>query len=105
MSVKGASNRLEFLTRQLSQAEWRLIAAIAVERELGLGSILRLATAFGLASSGAATRWNATASASGGAAARRLTKPGGSATLPLRELADWQTSGLVIEVSATRVSS
>jgi hypothetical protein len=104
MSVKGARHRLEFLTRQLSQAEWRLIAAIAVERELGLGSILRLATVFGLASSGAATRWNATVSASGGAAARRLTKPG-SPSVPLRELADWQTSGLVVEVSATRVSS
>src|SRR5919204_410287 len=48
MRVKGVSQRLDFSTRRLSQGEWRLLAAIAVERELARSLVLKLGGSFGV---------------------------------------------------------
>ncbi len=112
MRVKGVQHRLEFLTRRLSAPEHRLLGAIAVERELGLTPILRLAGTFGVGSEAAGWKAAGAKPVSGrpreGEPALRSTgrtHPGASSATPLDELGAWLKSGLLVEAGRARASS
>src|SRR5688572_30805214 len=95
MNAKGPRNRLEFLTRNSSAGEWRLLAAPALERELGLLLLQRLAAAFGIS---AASRSVAVRGAAGSKAPAR-----GAATVSLLpSLERWRESGLLVEAASSR---
>jgi hypothetical protein len=102
MRVKGVSQRLDFSTRRLSRAEWRLLGAIGVERELARSLVVKLGGTFGVLE---AARPRASAAGVGASSAR------GSQNLPALErgakdawptLDDWQASGLIVEVGGAR---
>jgi hypothetical protein len=95
MSAKGPQHRLEFLARDASAADWRLLAALAVERELGLALLQRLALAFGIAAGarGAAARGSPRGAAVGGAALSLLPA-----------LERWRESGLLVEATSPRAA-
>ncbi|MEO8182120.1 MAG: hypothetical protein ABI895_25065, partial [Deltaproteobacteria bacterium] len=95
MSAKGPRHRLEFLTRNSSAAEGRLLAALALERELGLSMLQRLAAAFGIS---AASRSVAVRSAAGSKAPPRAAAP--ASLLP--SLERWRESGLLVETASSR---
>ncbi len=102
MSVKGVLHRLEFLTRRLSRAEWRLLGAIAMERELGLTQIVRLAGTFGVLE-----RTRPKLSVGGSAAprlARGLPEPIASRARPspMPELDEWRESGLLVDAGIAK---
>ena len=102
MRVKGVSQRLDFSTRRLSRAEWRLLGAIAVERELARSLVVKLGGTFGVLE---AARPRASAAGVGASSAR------GAQNLPTLErgakdawpaLDDWQASGLIVELGVAR---
>src|SRR5262245_17141340 len=102
MSAKGARHRLEFLTRELSAAEWRLLAALAVERELGLSSLQRVAGALGISAGTRSAGLTRRAGAVRGATLSGAALPGaalsGAALSVLPLLQQWRDSGLLIEL-------
>ena len=110
--MKGVQHRLEFLTRRLSVNEWRLLGAIAMERELGLTPIARLAHTFGVvavARAAAAGRPLPNERLRTASAAPRVSRGGGagagSALAGLGELEAWLESGLLMEVGFAKASS
>jgi superfamily II DNA or RNA helicase len=111
--VKGIQHRLEFLARQLSAPEWRLLGAIAIERELGLTPILRLATSFGVAPKAIGNKpvLAQRPLVAGGSRLRSHPIPGVSApgsaapSVSLDALAQCLQNGLLIEVGLAKASS
>jgi superfamily II DNA or RNA helicase len=101
MSAKGPRGRLEFLTRETSAAEWRLLGALAVERELGVATLQRLAAAFGISVIPRSVVGSAGGSASGRVGAAR----GAAGPVLLPALERWRDSGLLVELSRSRTSS
>ncbi len=99
MSAKGPRHRLEFLTREVSAAEWRLLAALAVERELGLGVLQRLAAPLGITSARGASASGARASLPSRALAPATAPPGSGL---LATLERWRESGLLLAVTGAR---
>ncbi|HTV20409.1 MAG TPA: SNF2-related protein, partial [Polyangiaceae bacterium] len=101
MRVKGVSQRLDFSTRRLSRAEWRLLGALAVERELARSQLMKLASSFGALD---AARPRASAAVAGGASGRERADnarvPGPKEAWPA--LDDWLGSGLVVDVGEAR---
>jgi hypothetical protein len=103
MRVKGVSQRLDFSTRRLSRGEWRLLGAIAVERELGRSLVVKLGGAFGVLEAA-----RPRANAAGASLARGR---GESSTLDRTPketwpaLDDWRASGLLVEVGEARAST
>jgi len=102
MRVKGVSQRLDFSTRRLSRAEWRLLGALAMERELARSQLMKLAGSLGALD---AARPRASASAAVGVPAPR--ERGESARVPGPKeawpaLDDWLGSGLVVELGEAR---
>jgi len=95
MRVKGVAQRLDFSTRRLSRAEWRLLGAIAVERELTRSLIVKLAGTFGVQEAA-----RSRASAGGAAPAKSRSERPPASALPL--LDEWRDSGLVAEVGEGR---
>ncbi len=91
MQAKGVKRRLDFLTREFSVPEWRLLGAIALEWELALSAIQRLMQHFGLSSQSVR------------AAAPLETKS--SFRPSATELALWLEAGLVIEVGEAQAPS
>ncbi|HVZ36938.1 MAG TPA: hypothetical protein VG963_31145, partial [Polyangiaceae bacterium] len=108
MALTGAQQRLEFLTRQLSPPEWRVLGAIAVERELALSPILRLAGAFGLGLPGKSLVSGIPPVSSraplpfAASTARRISPARTGSASPLPALDGWLASGLLTEVGAVR---
>jgi superfamily II DNA or RNA helicase len=102
MRIKGVQHRLDFLTRQLSAAEWRLLTAIAVELELGLSKVVRLASTFGVALRAAKPK--AVTLRTQPAFRPRIGRDGADSTPagPAEELAEWLRSGLLVEAGRTR---
>jgi hypothetical protein len=101
MRVKGVSQRLDFSTRRLTRAEWRLLGALAMERELARSQLMKLATSFGALD---AARPRASAVAGGSASPRDRGEsarvPGPKEAWPA--LDDWLGSGLVVELGDAR---
>src|SRR5689334_25429984 len=95
MRVKGVSQRLDFSTRRLSRGQWRLLGAIALERELTRSQLAKLAATFGVLE---AERPRATAAA--GAPSKRGAAEGGPerAREAWPTLDEWRSIDLVIEV-------
>src|SRR5688572_23277252 len=99
MRVKGVSQRLDFSTRRLSRAEWRLLGAIAIERELNRSSVVKLAGNFGVLE---AARPRANVASAGAAPPAPLRGRGESSLASDRAtreviglLDDWRSAGLV----------
>ena len=95
MSVKGVAQRLDFSTRRLSRAEWRLLGAIAVERELTRSLIVKLSGTFGVLEA-------ARPRASAGGVASPKTRSDGPPVSALPLLDEWRESGIVAEVGEGR---
>jgi len=106
MRVKGVSQRLDFSTRRLSRAEWRLLGAIAIERELNRSSVVKLAGSFGVLEAARPRASAAGAGASQAPAPRGRSESGQAADRAAREalglLDDWRSAGLVSELDAVR---
>jgi len=102
MSAKGPRGRLEFLTRESSVAEWRLLGALAVERELGGATLQRLAAVFGISviPRTVARSVSGLSASGGGGPARGAAGP---ALLPALER--WRDSGLLVELSRARTAT
>jgi hypothetical protein len=106
MGVKGVSQRLDFSTRRLSRAEWRLLGAIAIERELNRSSVAKLASTFGVLE---AARPRASAVGAGApppAAVRGRNEAALATERAAREalglLDDWRSAELITELDGTR---
>src|SRR5688500_4295730 len=101
MRVKGVSQRLDFSTQRLTRAEWRLLGALAMERELARSQLMKLATSFGALD---AARPRASAAAGGALSPRDRAEsarvPGPKEAWPA--LDDWLGSGLVVDVGEAR---
>jgi hypothetical protein len=101
MRVKGVSQRLDFSTRRLSRAEWRLLGALAMERELARSQLMKLASSFGALD---AARPRASVAAAGSTSPRPRGEsarvPGPKEAWPA--LDDWLGSGLVVDVGEAR---
>jgi SNF2 domain-containing protein/helicase-like protein len=104
MRVKGVAQRLDFSTRRLARAEWRLLGALGVERELSRSLVLKLASTFGVLE---AARPRASVV---GAVGAKPTRAGPEASRSpergVRELQplldDWQAAGLLVELGDPR---
>ncbi|HWO08300.1 MAG TPA: hypothetical protein VNN80_02440, partial [Polyangiaceae bacterium] len=94
--MKSVDRRLDFSTRRLSRSEWRLLGAIAIERELTRSLIMKLAGTLGVLE---AARPRASAAGSLGPKSRS-ERPSAPGTLPL--LDEWRENGLVLEIGEGR---
>jgi SNF2-related domain/Helicase conserved C-terminal domain len=100
MRVKGVSQRLDFSTRRLSRAQWRLLGAIAVERELARSLVVKLGGTFGVLEAARPRASAAGASVARGRVESAVLERSAKEALPV--LDEWYASGLLVEVGEAR---
>jgi hypothetical protein len=100
MRVKGVSQRLDFSTRRLSRGEWRLLGAIAVERELVRSLVVKLGGTFGVLEAARPRASAAGATLARGRGESSVLDRAPKETWPA--LDDWRASGLLVEVGEAR---